>query len=291
MEIGNMGYNINAYRSKEADNNRKTEQTIDDSSFDIRVGELEGNVIGSGIWNTADGNSYEITASYADNYSEEYPIIKVSVKTPQGVNERYINIKSIDLRNAKDEEIFALCAYEDATRQGADDMISTYEMLMNHVENDKNYKNSGNLEECYAVRRNWMEMVHSAVDDCMGSGMYRQAMDGRKLLSLFDSHMDKYFYPDKAKESENEKKEVKESTTDTDIIVKADGSRVLVVTTSIAGMTTSRSLKISEPTKMPNESREANEMEEKNQDVGSGNKGAGDFTAGSEWNDTHTGGV
>lgn len=129
MKIGDMGYNINAYRSKEADNNRKTEQTIDDSSFDIRVGE--------------------------------------------------------------------------------------------------------------------------------------------------------------AKESENEKKEVKESTTDTDIIVKADGSRVLVVTTSIAGMTTSRSLKISEPTKMPNENREANEMEEKNQDVGSGNKGAGDFTVGSEWDDTH----
>lgn len=291
MEIGNMGYNVNAYRGEGMDNNRKTEQTIDYSSFDIRVGGVEGNVIGSGMWNTADGKSYEISASYADNYSEAYPIIKVSVRTPQGVNERYINIKSVDPRNAKDEEIFALCAYEDATRQGADDMASIYQMLMNHVENDKDYKPSGSLEESHEVRRDWTEMVHSAVDGCMGSDMYRQAMDGRKILGLFDSHIDKYFNPDKAKESEDGEKEIEESTTDTDIIVKADGSRVLVVTTSIAGMSISRSLKISEPTKTPNEDREVNETEEKDQDVRSGNKGAGDFTAGSEWNDTHAGGV
>ena len=158
MEIGNMGYNVNAYRGERMDNNRKTEQTIDYSSFDIRVGRLKGNVIGS-------------------------------------------------------------------------------------------------------------------------------------ILGLFDSHIDKYFNPDKAKESEDGEKEIEESTTDTDIIVKADGSRVLVVTTSIAGMSISRSLKISEPTKTPNESREVNETEEKDQDVRSGNKGTGDFTAGSEWNDTHAGGV
>ncbi len=169
MEIGNMGYNVNAYRGERMDNNRKTEQTIDYSSFDIRVGRLKGSVI--------------------------------------------------------------------------------------------------------------------------GSSMYRQAMDGRKILGLFDSHTDKYFNPDKAKEPEDGEKEIEESTTDTDIIVKADGSRVLVVTTSIAGMSISRSLKISEPTKTPNEDREVNEMEEKDQDVRSGNKGAGDFTAGSEWNDTHAGGV
>lgn len=54
MEIGNMGYNVNAYRGERMDNNRKTEQTIDYSSFDIRVGRLKGNVIGSilGLFNS-----------------------------------------------------------------------------------------------------------------------------------------------------------------------------------------------------------------------------------------------
>ena len=100
----------------------------------------------------------------------------------------------------------------------------------------------------------------------MNSGMYQQVMSSRKLLNLFDSHVDKYFNPDKEKESENEGKEVEESKTDTDIVVKPDGSRVLVVTTNIAGMSTTMSLKISEPTKLPNESGQSDETEGNNQD-------------------------
>ncbi len=44
-----------------------------------------------------------------------------------------------------------------------------------------------------------------------------------------------------------------ESETKTKIIVKPDGSRVLVMTMSIGGMETTMSLEISKPTKMPND--------------------------------------
>ena len=44
-----------------------------------------------------------------------------------------------------------------------------------------------------------------------------------------------------------------ESDSKTDIIVKPDGSRVLVVTMSIGGMKTTMSLEISKPTEAPNE--------------------------------------
>ncbi len=47
-----------------------------------------------------------------------------------------------------------------------------------------------------------------------------------------------------------------ESKTQTDIIVKPDGSRVLVVTMSIGGMETTMSLEISKPTEAPNENSE-----------------------------------
>ena len=45
-----------------------------------------------------------------------------------------------------------------------------------------------------------------------------------------------------------------ESETKTEIIVKPDGSRVLVMTTSVGGMETTMSLEISKPTKALNES-------------------------------------
>lgn len=49
------------------------------------------------------------------------------------------------------------------------------------------------------------------------------------------------------------KDDSKESETDTRIIVKPDGSRVLLVTINIGGMKTAMSLEISKPTKILNE--------------------------------------
>lgn len=52
------------------------------------------------------------------------------------------------------------------------------------------------------------------------------------------------------------KKQLQEKETETDIIVKPDGSRVLVVTMNMGGMETTMSLEISKPTTMPNDSSE-----------------------------------
>lgn len=49
-------------------------------------------------------------------------------------------------------------------------------------------------------------------------------------------------------------KETEEAHSETNIIVKPDGSRVLVVTMRIGGMETTMSVKISEPTDMQNDS-------------------------------------
>lgn len=56
----------------------------------------------------------------------------------------------------------------------------------------------------------------------------------------------------------------KEETSSTSIVVKPDGSRVLMVTTQIGGMQTTMSLKISDPTDMSNSSNSpvGSEMEE-----------------------------
>ena len=54
-------------------------------------------------------------------------------------------------------------------------------------------------------------------------------------------------------DEELEQVDKQESDSKTDIIVKPDGSRVLVVTMSIGGMKTTMSLEISKPTEAPDE--------------------------------------
>lgn len=55
------------------------------------------------------------------------------------------------------------------------------------------------------------------------------------------------------KEFQPEQAADQESETKTEIIVKSDGSRVLVMTMSVGGMETTVSLEISKPTKAPND--------------------------------------
>lgn len=74
----------------------------------------------------------------------------------------------------------------------------------------------------------------------------------------------------KSRDEKNVEEEEQGSKTDTDIIVKADGSRVLVVTTTIGDMKTTMSLEISKPTDMPNEAH-GEEAE-----AAEGNRGEGD---------------
>lgn len=54
-------------------------------------------------------------------------------------------------------------------------------------------------------------------------------------------------------EKESEPKQEGQNDTESDIIVKPDGSRVLVVTMNIGGVASTMSLKISEPAAMPND--------------------------------------
>ena len=54
-------------------------------------------------------------------------------------------------------------------------------------------------------------------------------------------------------DEESKQEDKQESESKTEIIVKPDGSRVLVMTMSIGGMETTMSLEISKPTEAPNE--------------------------------------
>lgn len=61
---------------------------------------------------------------------------------------------------------------------------------------------------------------------------------------------------DDISDEELKQEDKQESESKTEIIVKPDGSRVLVMTMSIGGMETTMSLEISKPTEAPNENSE-----------------------------------
>ncbi len=72
-------------------------------------------------------------------------------------------------------------------------------------------------------------------------------------------------------DEELKQEDKQESESKTEIIVKPDGSRVLVMTMSIGGMETTMSLEISKPTEAPNENSEhdANNTPTAENDTGS----------------------
>ena len=84
----------------------------------------------------------------------------------------------------------------------------------------------------------------------------------RRFRTMTETEMPETKTPEEASEPEpasclSEEQEEEDSRTDTEIIVKPDGSRVLVVTMNVGGTETSMTLKISEPTAMPNDNRTA----------------------------------
>lgn len=58
---------------------------------------------------------------------------------------------------------------------------------------------------------------------------------------------------ERTEETQESQEKKQESKTDTDIIVKADGSRVLLMTTRVCGMQTTMSVELSKPTAMQND--------------------------------------
>ncbi len=85
--------------------------------------------------------------------------------------------------------------------------------------------------------------------------------DNKKVASvspIFKEMKDKE--AEKSKKAKTKKDDEKEDSS-SQIIVKPDGSRVLIITTKVGGMETNMSIKISEPTYMPNDSEYLNEEE------------------------------
>lgn len=113
-----------------------------------------------------------------------------------------------------------------------------------------------NMQNAPAKNLDFLEQLRCAEENAASS----------KQKSM-QKHLVKKWEIDAAQQSrevEPSRTEMEQSQTDTDIVVKADGSRVLVITTSVGGMQTTMSLEISKPTAMQNDIQERSRHESGN---------------------------
>ena len=135
---------------------------------------LESTVITEPHSNT----KYEMTAEYADNFSEDAPFIKVTINNAENKQECLINIDEINLRNASAVEVFALFSYADAHEKNMGFPSSIWNTLTGYVKNNA----------AYEQKLDWTAMVEETRDGYMSSGLYKQVSDGNKLISLFEQY-------------------------------------------------------------------------------------------------------
>lgn len=185
MEIVNntaSGVYTNEYKSK-----NMTKQTKE-YSMKTETSESNDRILGIGFLPGDNNMMYGMSAAYAENYSEDNPVIKVTVQKQNGKEEYNINIHDVDPRNATEIEMFALCNYADAKGMGTGGTFGSWQTLKyycNNASHNGYFTQTNGIDSFESARQDWMEMLQAMMKDYMNAGLYKQSLDGKRLLGLF----------------------------------------------------------------------------------------------------------
>ena len=194
--INKMLNNIHSYI---CDTEYKSKKTAGEEAFPI-VGNAsiceDKQVLGIGFLKSPNSKvHYGMRAEYAEDFSADNPIIKVIVQTGGGETEEYnINIDKIDTKNATEMEMFALCSYADANGMGTGGSFGSWQTLNYYRDNANHngyFEMSNTINRFKTLKQDWMVMVSSMMKDYLNSGLYRQVLDGNKLLGIFGGYVGK----------------------------------------------------------------------------------------------------
>ena len=180
---------VNEYRNK---NMPKQDY---ESTMKMKMPETESKeseILGIGFLHNENNTvHYGMCAMYAEDYSEENPVIKVNV-TRQGKTEEYrININEVNPRNASEIEMFALCNYADAKGMGTGGTFGSWQTLNYYRDNASHngyFELSNGLDSFKSVKQDWMKMVQLMMKDYMEAGLFKQSLDGKGLLGIFERY-------------------------------------------------------------------------------------------------------
>ena len=186
MEITNnttSGIYTNEYKSKNMIKQASYEDTVNS-----KASKTTGKTLGMGF--THDKNSpvsYGMVAKYAENSTENNPIIKVSVRS----EEYYININEVNPKNASEIEMFALCCYADDKGIGTGGTFGSWQTLNYYKDNAAHngyFEMPDGMDSFQSVKQDWMKMVQLMMKDYMEAGVFKQALDGKGLLGIFERY-------------------------------------------------------------------------------------------------------
>ena len=154
------------------------------------AGHKESKILGMGFLHNENNTvHYGMCAMYAEDYSEENPVIKVNVTRQGGTEEYRININEVNPRNATEIEMFALCNYADAKGIGTGGTFGSWQTLNYYRDNASHngyIELTNGTDSFQSVKQDWMKMVRVMMKDYMDAGLFKQSMDGRGLLGIFE---------------------------------------------------------------------------------------------------------
>lgn len=262
MSLTGIGYNNQNYiqesginaRSEKAVNRNNTGTNTNAGSTDFSIKYVQA---GSGnkvyldpeaIFSVCHAQSGESVNVYrAGDFSEENPVYIVKGTDGNGNEyEEKIDVSKVNPNHCSYKEMLALGIH---TGKKSDSLFFSMSILKDKAANAS-----------YSEKADYMSMLSELRSDMKTLGNWDGYLRYDKIMTDIleycknrkmqhgnkSEKINKYI--DAPKNEDNEKSDDEESKTDSEVIVKPDGSRVMVMTTQVGGMETVMSLKISEPT-------------------------------------------
>ncbi|MBP3505351.1 MAG: hypothetical protein J6K43_03000 [Lachnospiraceae bacterium] len=160
----------------------------------LKEGKSESGILGIGFLRVPGTDmSYGMSARYAEDSTEEEPIIRVKVQTASGPQDYDIHVKDVNPANATEIEMFALCNYADDKGKGTGSTFGSWQTLnfyRNNAVQNGEFGESNTINDFYTLGLDWTQMIQNMMKTYREAGIYVQALQGQSLLAVFKSFTD-----------------------------------------------------------------------------------------------------
>ncbi len=254
MDTGNMDGYYKALKVCNTMVNFRDEQTgnitiIETAGGPVRAyrceASLKPNLIGYHVLFDADGTGRGIQASYAADSTAENPVVEVRITDENGnTGSVYrVNINDVDPTNASQLEMFALCSH--AEKQGLTGEMSFGQGYRNLLEFASNAGFCADTQTFIHEKKDWITLL----SDEKAEELVKQHPMYSGWRELFFELLEQCVedLQERAVKREEETEEGEENQTDSHIIEKADGSKVLELINEIGGMKVRTYMEVEKP--------------------------------------------
>lgn len=244
MDVGNMAGHYKAAKVCNALINFRDEQTgniatIDTADGSVRAYKYEASVqsylLGYQVLLDADGvTSRGVQVCYAPDSTAENPVVEVRITDENGKQDQVyrVNINDIDPSNATQLEMFALCSHLE--KQGLSGGSRFGESYRNLLQFASYAGYDADTEAFVTEKKNWMALL--------SDGRAKELAEKYPVYSgwreLFLELLEEYAEKRKSNEAPDE------NETNSHIIEKVDGSKVLEIVSEIGGTEVTRYIEI-----------------------------------------------